>query len=192
MKFQFTMSNKYKFRDQDKLYFVTFAVINWIDLFIRNEYKEVMLDSWRYCMANKGLEIYGWCIMTSHVHMIIGTHGEKMEDILRDMKRHTAEKLRDVIRFHAGESRKEWLLELMHSAGNLNSNNRGFQLWQQDNHPIELPTESIKHQKLDYIHHNPVVAGFVEKPEDYVYSSASNYYIGRGLIEITLLDPILR
>ena len=66
------MSTKYKFRDQEQLYFVSFSVVNWIDLFIRKEYKEIILDSWKHCQANKGLEIYGWCIMTSHIHMTIG------------------------------------------------------------------------------------------------------------------------
>lgn len=107
------MSVKYKFRDQDQLYFVTFAVVNWIDLFIRNEYKNILLDSWRYCQKEKGLEIYGWCIMTSHVHMIIGTHGEKLEDIMRDMKKHTSTALKKAVQNNRGESRREWLLAMM-------------------------------------------------------------------------------
>lgn len=65
------MSTKYKFSDQDKLYFVSFAVINWIDIFIRKEYKDILPDSVKYCIDKK--RVYGWCIMTSHVHMIIGT-----------------------------------------------------------------------------------------------------------------------
>src|ERR1041384_7212041 len=104
------MSRKYKFRDQDQLYFVSFAVINWIDLFVRNEYKQIMLDSWKHCQLNKGLEIYGWCIMTSHVHMIIGSNQNKLEDIMRDMKRHTSEKLKEAIKSNPQESRREWLL----------------------------------------------------------------------------------
>ena len=60
------MSRVHKFRDQDKTYFVSFATVNWIDVFIRREYKEVLIDSLKYCIANKGLELYGWCIMTSH------------------------------------------------------------------------------------------------------------------------------
>jgi len=44
------MSRKYKFNDQDQLYFVTFAVVNWIDLFIRNEYRDIMLESWKHCL----------------------------------------------------------------------------------------------------------------------------------------------
>jgi putative transposase len=186
------MSIKYKFRNQEQLYFVTFAVVNWIDLFIRNEYKQILLDSWKYCQNEKGLEIYGWCIMTSHVHMIIGTHGEKLENIMRDMKKHTSIQLRQAIQNNPVESRREWLLEMMAKAGKNNSQNLNFQLWQQDNHPIELFDYKILHQKLDYIHDNPVVAGIVEKPEDYLYGSARNYYGLPGLIDVILVEPMVQ
>ena len=185
------MSGGYKFRDQDELYFISFAVVNWIDLFIRNEYKEILLTSWRHCRQHKGLEIYGWCIMTSHVHMIIGTQGDKLENIMRDMKKHTPVALREAIKQHPGESRKEWMLWMMERAGKNNSQNANFQLWQQDNHPIELFDHRILHQKLDYIHYNPVVAGIVEKPEDYLYSSARDYCGLPGLIDIILVDPLV-
>lgn len=74
------MSRKYKFKDIDKLYFVTFAVVYWIDLFIREEYKKIVLDSWKYCIHNKGMELYGWCIMTSYIHMIIGSRADMLEE----------------------------------------------------------------------------------------------------------------
>jgi REP element-mobilizing transposase RayT len=143
-------------------------------------------------MKHKGLEVYGWCIMTSHVHMIIGTRDEKLEDIVRDMKRHTSEQLKAAIKNHYGESRKEWMLWMMERAGRKNSNNISFQLWQQDNHPILLSTPAIAWQKLDYIHNNPVEAGIVTNSEDYLYSSARNYWNVKGLFEIRLLDPIER
>jgi len=101
------MSTKYKFHDQDQLYFVTSAVVNWIDLFIRNEYRDIMIESWKHCRAKKGLEIYGWCIMSSHIHMIIGTHGDKLENIMRDMKKHTSLALKAAIEQHPAESRRE-------------------------------------------------------------------------------------
>ena len=186
------MSTKYKFRNQEQLYFISFAIVNWIDLFIRNEYKEIMLDSWKHCQQNKGLEIYGWCIMTSHIHMIIGTHGEKLEDIMRDMKKHTSIALKNAVKTHPGESRHEWLLWMTERAGKSNSQNKNFQLWQQDIHPIELTDLRILHQKLDYIHNNSVVAGIVEKPEDYLYSSTRNYYGLPGLIDIILVEPMVQ
>ncbi len=186
------MSRKYKFCDPNELYFVTYTLIYWIDLFIRNEYKDIMLASWRHCQQFKGLDIYGWCIMTSHVHMIIGASGNRPENIMRDMKRHTSEKLREAIIRHPGESRKKWLLEMMEKKGKENCHNRDFQLWQQDSHPIQLFSLKVAHQKLNYTHYNPVVAGIVEKPEDYLYSSARNYIGMKGLIDVNLLDPLLR
>src|SRR6185437_9728392 len=183
------MSRNYKFSDQDHPYFISFAVVDWIDLFIRNEYRDIMLDSWRHCQQNKGLEIYAWCIMTSHIHMIIGTHGDKLENIMRDMKKHTSATLKEAVRLHPGESRREWMLSMMESAGKKNSQNTNFQLWQQDNHPIEHFDRKILHQKLDYLHYNPVLAGIVDKPEDYLYSSARDYCGMPGLIDIILVEP---
>lgn len=130
--------------------------------------------------------------MTSHIHMIIGTLDSKLEDIMQDMKRHTSIELKKAIQNHPGESRKEWLLWLMERAGKSNSQNLDFQLWQQDNHPIELYDFKMLHQKLDYIHNNPIEAGIVEKPEDYLYSSARNYYGLPGLIDIILVEPMVR
>ncbi len=111
------MSSKYKFTDNDKLYFVSFAITNWIDLFIREVYKEEILKSIRYCQANKGLELYGWCIMTSHIHLIIGTTGNLLQNILRDLKRHTSETLHKSIKANNAESRREWIIWMMRKGG---------------------------------------------------------------------------
>ena len=71
-------------------------------------------------------------------------------------------------------------------AGKQNSNNEKFQFWQQDNHPIEIWSEDVILQKLDYLHNNPVVEGYVDKAEEYLYSSAKDYYFDKpcGLIDI--------
>jgi hypothetical protein len=84
-KFTLVNEQKYKFHDNDKLYFISFAVINWIDVFIREEYKEELIKSWKYCIEHKGLQIYGWCIMTSHVHMIVGTVNKSLDDIVGEI-----------------------------------------------------------------------------------------------------------
>ena len=64
------MSRKYKFWDNHGMYFISFATVHWIDVFTRNEYKDELIKCWQYCQEKKGLEIYAWCIMTSHVHML--------------------------------------------------------------------------------------------------------------------------
>lgn len=111
---------------------------------------------------------------------------------MRDMKKFTSVKILEAIKTEP-ESRRECLpagqagmLELFKEAGDANSNNIVYQFWQQDNHPIECDTPEILKQKMDYVHENPVRAGFVEKAEDWVYSSAADYYANRkGLIELS-------
>ena len=182
------MSRKYRFGDPGKLHFISFAVVYWIDLFVRNEYREILIESWKYCQKEKDLEIYGWCIMTSHVHMIIGSRGRNLDKIVGEMKSFTSRSLRKEIRNNAAESRKEWLLWMMERAGKKNSNNTDWQLWQQHNHPVELLNKEMFFQKLEYIHQNPVEAGFVEKQEEYLYSSAKDYYEGKGSIELSFIN----
>jgi putative transposase len=103
------VSSNYKFRDNTKLYFVTFTITNWIDLFIRNEYKDILLESIKHCQQKKDLELYAWCIMTSHAHFIIGTKGNAFSNIMRDLKRHTSEMLHKAIQTNITESMREWI-----------------------------------------------------------------------------------
>jgi len=182
------MSRKYKFYEKEDLYFVTYTVVNWIDVFTQNIYREVLLDSWNYCMKEKGLVIYAWVIMANHVHMIVSSNKEELSNIMRDMKRYTSTTLKKLIADNPEESRKEWIQQLMKQAGEKNSNNKKFQFWQQHNHPILLDSNYLLDQKLDYIHNNPVKAGFVEEAEDYLFSSARDYADIKGLIDIELIE----
>jgi len=180
------MSRKYKFRDQEKAYFITFATVNWIDVFIRRIYKDILVDTINYCIKEKGLEVYAWCIMSNHVHMIIATQDELLQNIMRDLKGYSSKEILKAIMQNPQESRKEWMMSLFENAGQKNSNNTKYQFWQQHNHPIVLNNPVIFEQKLNYIHNNPIKAGFVEFPEHYPYSSAKDYAEDKGLIDITL------
>jgi putative transposase len=186
------MSRKYKISDQQKLHFITFTVIDWIDVFTRDEYRNIFVDSVKYCQANKGLEVYAWCIMPSHIHLIVGTISEfKLENTIRDLKSYTSRSIRKAIEDtnQVHESRREWLLKMMYKAGKYNSNNNDFQFWQQHYHPIELSSNEMIDQKLDYIHMNPVAAGFVDVPEAWLYSSARDYYgTAKGKVELIYIS----
>lgn len=183
------MALKYRIHDQKELYFVTFTVVNWIDVFIRDWYREVIVNSIRFCQLEKGLQVYAWVIMTSHIHMIIGTEGKmNLEDIIRDMKRHTSGEMRDILKNNSFESRKEWMLWMFGRAGRKNTNNIDYQFWIQDNHPVQLSTQEMILQRLNYIHNNPVEAGFVTEPHHWKWSSAHDYVGGKqGLVDVILL-----
>ena len=185
------MSKKYKFTNNSKLYFVSFAVTNWIDLFIRNEYRNILPDSIKHCQTEKDLELYGWCLMTSHVHLIIGSSGNALSNIMSVLKRNTSEELHKAITNNKTESRKEWMEWMIERAAKKTSNNAKFQLWQPENHPIELSTQKITWQKLDYINYNPAEAGFVNETTDWLYSSAIDSNNGKGLLDVILLDPLI-
>jgi REP element-mobilizing transposase RayT len=182
------MSRNYKFKNPEGVYFVSFAVVEWIDVFTRNEYKDILPDSLRYCQQEKGMEIYAWCIMSNHVHLIFSSvKDEKPELILGSFKRFTSKSIVTAIKENLQESRKDWLLKQFEEAGNKSSNVKLYQLWRHDNKPIELWSNKVIDEKLNYIHNNPVEEGLVFKAEQYVYSSAIDYAGEKGLLDIMLI-----
>jgi REP element-mobilizing transposase RayT len=184
------MSTKYKFKNPKGCYFISFAVVEWVDVFTRKEYKNILLDNLKYCQTIRGLELFAWCIMTNHVHLIArAEEGFLLQDILRDFKKFTSRVLLKAIKENEKESRRNWMLPIFSEAGKKNSNNSENQFWRQDNHPIEIWTEEVIHQKLVYLHNNPVHEGYVDKAEEYLYSSARDYYYDKncGLLKIKFI-----
>lgn len=191
IRYIYCMSTKYKFRNPEGLYFVTFAVVAWVDVFTRRTYRDILLESFEFAAQNKGLAIHAYVIMSNHVHIIMSrkNHNVFLENIMRDMKKYSAFRILKEIREHSQESRREWMLDIFKKHGIKNSNNRHYQFWRQDNHPIELdPHSNMFAERLHYIHQNPVEAGLVENAVDYLYSSARDYEGKEGLLEVEVLE----
>lgn len=183
------MARKYVIRDESRFHFVTFTVVNWIDIFLRDQYRMIFLESVKYCQANKGLEVGAWCIMTNHIHMILRSSGEnRLGSIIRDLKAFTSRHIRKAMEVDDFESRKNWMMWMMKRAGDAKSNTKDFQLWQHHYHPIELNNNSLIESKLEYIHRNPVVMGLVDEAENWLHSSARDYVGKKGLLELYFLD----
>jgi putative transposase len=155
------MSRKYKFGDKTGAYFITFATVYWIDVFTREEYFGSIVESLDYCIKNKGMEIYGYCIMPSHVHLIFRSENGDPSGLIRDFKGFTSRKMLKVIEENPQESRKEWMLWMFERAGKKNSNVKFRQFWQQNNKPIEICSFKVFEQKLNYIHNNPRETGLL-------------------------------
>lgn len=178
------MSRNYKFHNPEGLYFVSFAVVNWIDVFTRNEYKDIVLESIKFSMEHKSMKVYAWCIMTNHVHLVFNVSEPfKPELVLGDIKKYTSRKLIEAIHNNPKESRKEWMLAQFREAGKETSNTTNHQFWRHDNKPIELWSEAVIKQKVDYVHNNPVEEGLVYHAQDYQYSSARDYAGEQGLLK---------
>lgn len=181
------MSSRYKFIDKEGCYFVTASVVDWVDVFTRDIYRDILLNSFRFCQQYKGLIINAWVLMPNHFHMICSFKEHNGGMVLKNIKSFTAMKIIDAIINNPQESRKEWMLDVFEKNGKENRSNYRFQFWQHENHPILLDSEKKYQQRLDYLHQNPVRAGFVFEPQDWKYSSGADYYTNlKGLLNIVL------
>ena len=130
------------------------------------------------------MEIHAWCIMTNHVHLIFRSlEGQKPELLLGDFKRFTSRSVIKAIQENPMESRTEFLLNYFKKEAAMSSNTTSYQFWRHDNKPIELWSNEVIQQKVDYIHNNPVEEGIVFRPEEYKYSSASDYAGEKGVLD---------
>lgn len=180
------MSTGYQIKDQEALYFLTFQIVDWVDLFTRKVYKDILIDSFKYSMENKGFQIFAYVIMSNHVHVVANSSIGKLSDTVRDLKKFTSRKFIEVME-DIPESRKTWMLNRFKFNASRIKGNKNYQVWTHENHAILLYSNEFIKQKIEYIHDNPVRAGIVEKPEDYLYSSARNYASLDAPIDITLL-----
>ena len=179
------MSEKYKFDDPNVMYFTTTTVVGWVDLFTRPQLKHIVLDSLRFCQEKKGLLIHAWCLMPSHLHMIASSMGNPLSSIMRDFKKFTASAILKEMR-NPYESRRSWALTLFGEVAENLERVPNYKVWQDGNHPELLYSNKFINQKLDYVHYNPVVEEIVRNPEDYLFSSARDYYCDvRGLLDVS-------
>lgn len=182
------MSTGYQITNPYGIYFLTFTVVDWVDVFSAKAYRDVLMESFDFCIRTKGLRVYAYVIMTNHVHCILQSQSEiPLSDIIRDYKKFTSRKIINMIESET-ESREEWLLHRFRWNASSNQRNSIHQLWQHHNHAEDIFTCDFFLQKINYIHNNPVKAGWVSFSEDYVYSSAFEL-AGRGnKIPITFWD----
>ena len=172
--------------ESNSIYFLTLTVVDWVDTFTREEYRQIIIDSLKYCQKEKGLEIYCWCLMSNHLHLIAAgkENGQyTLSDILRDFKKFTSKAIVQMIK-DIPESRRKWLLDRFEFAGRYNKKIEFYKFWQDGNEPKDVYSAEFLQQKIEYIHNNPVRAGWVNEPQHYKYSSAIDYAGDKGLIEV--------
>lgn len=179
----------HKIQQQFGLHYLTLTIVGWVDIFSRKAYRDIIIDSLKYCQTQKGLELYAYTIMSNHIHLIVKAKEDSkgLSAIIGDFKKFTSKQIIHTIK-NSPESRRNWLFHVFKYHAKYNSNNTIYQVWIQDNHPIQLVSPKWIQQKITYIHLNAVRAGIVEEAHHYLYASASNYYNGKGLLEVEVID----
>lgn len=176
------MSFEYRIKDQGGVYFLTFTVHQWTDVFTRQTYIDELLNSLVYCQQYKNLEIFAWVVMSNHMHLIVRAKDENLSDIIRDFKKYTAKSIYKLIAENLRESRKDWLLKVL-------SFNGKIWFWEEGYHGEEIFSHEFYVTKVNYIHQNPVRAEIVEKEEEYLNSSAGDFYgIRKGKLHLSFFD----
>jgi REP element-mobilizing transposase RayT len=171
------------------------TIAGWIDIFTRNEQKLMIVDALQYCQKEKGLQLYGWCLMPSHLHLICSAtskdnpsiNSESMSVFLRDFKKFTSKAIVKLVK-EEPESSREWILQQFKDACKHLKREQQYKVWQDSNQAKIIFSNSFFYQKLNYIHNNPVKDMLVEHPEDYMFSSARNYANLDYLLEI-IIEP---
>jgi len=147
----------------------------------------MLIESLKYCQANKGLNLHAFVIMSTHVHLIVSVKdGHDLSDFVRDYKKFTSKSILDYIKTGT-ESRRDWMLHQFKYYASRHTRNEEYQVWTHENHFVEIFSYDFMKQKVDYIHDNPVRAGYVYDAKEYIYSSAANYVEAEAIIEVDCL-----
>ena len=177
-------ADNYLIEDQNAVYFLTFTVSDWVDVFTRREYKLEVVESLNYCIEHKGLLMYAWCLMSNHLHLVCkAKNGYRISDIIRDFKKFTSKKIVKMIA-DIPESRREWMLYRFEFAGKFDNRIRKYKFWQETNHAILLDNNKMLEQRINYTHNNPVRAMIVQEPHEYLFSSARDYAGVKGYVPV--------
>ena len=179
--------DRYVIHDQFATYFLTFTVVEWMDIFIRPKYKTIIIDSLNYCSDNKGVEYFAWVLMSNHLHLVARTKSPfKISDFIRDFKKYTSKCIAKQISLDKSESRRGWILDKMEFIARVTGRAENFKLWQDGYHAIMLENNlEMYRQKVNYIHQNPVRQLIVNEPAEYIFSSAIDYSGKKGLVKVT-------
>jgi putative transposase len=173
----------------DACYFLTFNTVDKIDVFVRPAYKQVIVEALNYFIRAQGLHLYSWCLMSSHLHLVVRTkEGAAPAYFERDFKKYTTPELLKTMETEM-DFRREWMLQRFEEYGKSLKRIEKFHLWQNCSSPLRIDKEEprLLPDRIEHIHENPVREGIVELPEAYVYSSARDYAGIRGLVNVQVV-----
>lgn len=174
------MKSRYKvLTHYENLYFLTLNVHMKVPVFTDSSYMNLLIENFNFYRETQNLKIYAYVIMDNHLHLI-ASHPDNLSDVLRNFKSYTAKIL--LSKLH--QDKKEWILHILSSYKPAYKKNSKFQFWQEGNHPKLIQTMEMLNQKIVYIHNNPVKRGLVEKGEDWMYSSAKDFYGSDSVFKI--------
>jgi len=173
--------DRYKIYDQEAPHFLTATVVNWLPLFSNPDHAQTVLDALRYLVENDRWTLYAYVLMEHHIHWIAAAPDLVQE--VRSFKSFTARKIVDTLK----ERNVQCILQQLEFHRKAHKKDQQYQVWQEGNHPKEILGGAMLHQKIEYIHQNPVKRGYVDDPTHWRYSSARDYAGETGLVPVEVV-----
>lgn len=167
---------RFKFKEEHYPYFITCTLVNGISLFAYQDISKIIINSIKHLQNNEKIDVYAYVIMHNHIHMII--ESDQLSDKMRKFKSYTARCIIDYLKEH---NRRYFLSELKAYKHSRHKDSE-YQVWQDGVHPKQISNAEMMKQKIEYVHYNPIKAGFIEMAEHWKYSSARNYTSGDNVI----------
>lgn len=152
--------------------FITATILEWKHLLKEDSFKEIIINSLSFLHKEKSIVVYGFVIMPNHIHLIWQIQDGFVKDkIQMRFLKYTAQQMK----FKLQDSKDNRLTEFL-----VNVRDRNYQFWERNSLSIDLWSEDVFIQKLEYLHNNPIKHPWclVETPEEYKYSSAKFYETG--------------
>lgn len=175
----------YSINGIDEFYFCTDTIVGWQYVFTSPEFFEVIIQSFKHCQREKGLNVHAYVIMPNHVHSILSAAKGNLAGIVRDFKRFTSRTITDLL----VEAEKKRTLHYFREVARKAEKGNSFKVWKDGSHAEAIISDDFFLQKLNYIHENPVRKGYVDRPEHWTYSSARNYILNdQSIIQLQLLE----
>jgi putative transposase len=169
---------RYKIHETEYPHFITSTINSWLPVFTRQEAADIIYDSWRYLQRERGLQLYAYVVLENHLHMVVSAPGLSTD--MQSFKSYTARKIIDLLK----ERRATTLLRQLRAMKLRHKTQSEYQVWQEGGKPKQIESDEMMWQKIEYIHNNPVVRGFVDDPLHWRWSSARNYAGQPALIEV--------
>jgi REP element-mobilizing transposase RayT len=186
------MQSENEFGEKEACYFITFQTVDWVDVFIRPVYKQVIVHTLNHFIETKGLVVYAWCLMSNHLHLLAqAKQGSVIAELEKEYKSFTTTKILEAIDTEP-EARRKWMMHQFENFGTMLGLMKKYHVWQNCSHPlyIDFKKKELLLEHFEYIHQNPVRDKIVDIPGEYKYSSARDYSGLQGLVNIVKLPAI--
>jgi len=172
-------------------YCVTFNTVDWVDIFIRPVYKQIIVHTLNHFANSSKIKIYGWCLMTNHLHLLVHPINSSIADFEKEFKSFTTKKILEAINTEPLQRRK-WMLQRFEEFCKMFGLVKKYNIWQNSSRPLFIDFEKVDVliEHFDFLHLNPVRDKIVDLPEEYLYSSARDYSGTKGLVKIEVLVPL--